>query len=93
MTLIHSPTDEATKILFPINILSTARTTKMPSKTALVIHTYDGLCLKLIKQTKEAVNMIVIETMALKIYNLLFSNAFSSIILSREYIRSMKTIA
>ena len=41
----------------------------------------------------EAVSSIVMDRMAFRMYNLLFSRAFSSMNLSNEYIRSMNTIA
>lgn len=64
---MQSPTDEATKILLPVNILKTAKMMKSPNKQALVIHTYNRLCLKLMKQMKEDASIIVIESIALKI--------------------------
>jgi hypothetical protein len=52
-----------------------AKITNNPSKIAFVIQIYDGLCLKLMKQTKDAVSIIVMDKIALKIYSLLFSRA------------------
>ena len=60
---------------------------------AFTIHIQGGLCLKLTKHMNEAVSSIVMDRMAFRMYNLLFSRAFSSMNLSNEYIRSMNTIA
>jgi hypothetical protein len=83
----------ATMMLFPVKTLSRASNRKTSKQAALVQHTQGGLCLKLRKHKKEAAISILIEMMALRMYNFLFYFAHSSMVASSAYTRSTKTMA